>query len=80
MKELNALGTYELSNDYLLISLNPNIYPIDTVKKTCRKFLNRATIMLDGDPESEILVEIRAKNLKTLAKEFANSLLQWKSL
>jgi His-Xaa-Ser system protein HxsD len=61
-----------------LIKLNPSIYPLDAVYSAAYVFLDRAYILLDGDPKSEIRVIIRSKSGKSenLAMEFTNELIK----
>ena len=66
----------------VVIKINSKIYPLHTVYSASYVFLDRCYIMLDGDPEKEILVELRLKKdsnleLGVLAREFFNELLNY---
>ena len=45
--------------------MNPKIYPIDVVYAAAYVMIDRAFIILDGDPKEEIKVEIRKKKNTT---------------
>lgn len=65
----------------VILSLNPKIYPLKAVYGTCYVFLDRAYVFLDGDPEKEIKVTMKAKEgftkkqLEEIVGEFSNELL-----
>lgn len=80
MEDFNALGNIQFGKDYVLFSLNPKIYGLDVVKKAALAFSESACVILDGEPETEILVELRPLNnnlpLKQLAEGFNQILLK----
>jgi len=67
----------------LVISLNPKIYPLEATYGACYVFIDRAYLFLDGNLEKEIKVsmegkrELNPKELKKLAGEFKNELLNY---
>ena len=65
----------------VLISVNPEIYPLAVIYSAAYVFTEKAYIILDGNPHEEVLVQIKAKNKKdnpkTLADEFGNELLNY---
>ena len=67
----------------LVIFLNPKIYPLEAIYGSCYVFIDRAYLFLDGNPEKEIKVfikgkkELNPKELKKLAGEFKNELLNY---
>lgn len=72
----------ELKNkgNLVLVSVNPKIYPLDVVYSAAYVFLDRAYILLDGDPRKSITVELKPKekyNLEKLGMEFNNELLNY---
>jgi hypothetical protein len=84
LKQLNALGNIEVDEKqgYILLSLNPSLYPLDAVLSASERFIDKACIILDGDPSEEILVEIRPKqegrrkaDLNKLAFDFNRQLI-----
>lgn len=65
-------------NKVRVIKINPRIYPLRVVYSCAYVFLDKAYIMLDGDPKRQLLVSIKAKNGTDpgkLAGEFINELL-----
>lgn len=70
----------EVHRDHLLLSINPKIYPLDVVYSAAYTLLDQAYIVLDGDPEDEIIAEIRPKRnmeLKKLGNDFNNELINY---
>lgn len=61
-----------------ILTLNTRIYPIDALLATAYSFLDRAHIVLDGNPEKNITVTIRPKdrrkNASRLAQDFADEI------
>lgn len=66
---------------YVLISVNPKIYPLDIVLSSAYMFTDRHYILIDGDPNEEIIVELRPKNkkenLEQMGREFNNELINY---
>jgi His-Xaa-Ser system protein HxsD len=63
-----------------LVSINPKIYSLDVVYSAAYVLLDKAHIILDGDPEEEIIAEIIPKGentLKELAENFNEELLNY---
>ena len=52
----------------VLVSINPNIYPLDVVYSACYSLIDRAFIIIDGHPAEEIIVELRPKKKMNLEK------------
>jgi His-Xaa-Ser system protein HxsD len=80
LDELNALGNLKIKDDHAIFSVNPKFYSLDTVYAASYILMDRAYIFLDGDPEKEILVEIRQKeneDLRRLVYDFNNELLNY---
>lgn len=62
------------------LKLNPKVYPLSSVYSAAYVFLDRAYILLDGDPEKEILVSMIAKeeeDIEKLSLEFMNELINY---
>jgi His-Xaa-Ser system protein HxsD len=63
------------------VAVNTRIYPLDVIYTAAYSFLDRAYILLDGNPESIITIELipKSKNsdLDILSKEFCNELLNY---
>jgi len=70
---------------YVLIYVNSKIYSLDVIYSTAYVFLDKAYILLDGDPKKEILIELKLKSgrkgegkeLEKLGREFGNELLNY---
>ncbi|MEA3430459.1 MAG: hypothetical protein U9R08_04255 [Nanoarchaeota archaeon] len=79
MVELSNLDIDE-KEGVCYISINPKIYPLDVISSAAYVFLDRAYLILDGDPDNEVVVEMRSKfgaDLKQLGLEFNNELLNY---
>ena len=61
------------------IKINPKIYPLDVIYKAAYVMLDKAFILLDGNPETEVIVKIKGKNGEDekLKDEFSSELLNW---
>ncbi len=66
MINFNDLGNIQLGSDCVVFSISPEVYTLLVIKKAALEYLPKACVILDGD-NSEILVEIRPKNLKPQA-------------
>ncbi|MBT7903471.1 hypothetical protein HN587_06430 [Candidatus Woesearchaeota archaeon] len=77
----NKLGNITIESDNATFSLNPKIYPIDIVYSAAYIMIDKAFIILDGDPTQEILIEIRKKkpnqDLNLLVQDFNEELLNY---
>ena len=63
-----------------LCSLNPRIYPLDVVLSAAYGFLDRAYILIDGEPAEEIIIELRAREAdkaEALLREFLNEVVRY---
>lgn len=63
-----------------VINVNTKIYPLDVVLSAGYVFLDRCYVMLDGDPEGTITVELRPKDrtdAAQIAREFQNELVNY---
>ena len=79
MKNLSNIEINE-KEDYVLVSINPKIYFLDVIYSAAYILLDKAHIVLDGDPEEEIIAEIRPKgkqDLRALAMAFNDELLNY---
>lgn len=80
MEQPEKTSNMELYGDRLLLSINPKIYPLDVVYSAAYSLLDKAYVVLDGDPEEEIIAEVRSKggvDLRALGDEFNNELLNY---
>ena len=74
-KEIN------LEKNYVELTIDSNIYSLETVYAATYAFLDKAYVILDGDPEEEIIIKLKAKKdknkeeLERVAGEFLNELI-----
>jgi His-Xaa-Ser system protein HxsD len=62
-------------DNFLSLVINTKIYPMPLIYSAAYVFLDRAHVILDGDPEKEIIVKIRPKmgqKLEIIGREFNN--------
>lgn len=65
---------------YVWVSVNPKIYHLDVVYSATYMFIEKCYVMIDGDPQEEIIVELRPKektDLKKLGREFNSELVNY---
>lgn len=65
---------------HTLMSINPKIYPLEVIHAAAYSMIDRAYVILDGDPAEEILVELIPKDKKyrkDIELEFSNELLNY---
>lgn len=70
----------KIEKDSVILSINPKLYPLETVYSAAYVFLDRAYILLDGNPEKEIIVNLKPKeteDLEKLGREFLNELINY---
>ncbi len=63
-----------------IVHVNPELYSLDVIYSASYVFLDRAFMILDGDPKKEILVKIKSKNKdknKEIGMEFFNELMNY---
>lgn len=83
MTENSILDNIEVHNDFAIISINPKLYPLSVIYSAAYWILDKVHVIIDGDPETEILVEIRQKNkeepldLKEVGYEFNDELINY---
>lgn len=71
----------EIENNWAILRINPKIYPVEVIYSAAYVFLDKAYILLDGDPKSEIIIRIKPKNKEKdkelLGLEFFNELINY---
>jgi len=85
MKDTDSKGINNLEinkeGEYLIVSINPKIYPLEVIYSAAYVFLDRAYLLIDGNPEEEIFVQMKPKNrkedLEKLGNEFNNELVNY---
>lgn len=66
--------------NFALVSINPRIYSLGVIFSAAYVLLERAFIVIDGDPEKQIVVSLkpkRGRNIKGLAFEFNEQLVNF---
>jgi His-Xaa-Ser system protein HxsD len=81
-REKDILNNIELhtKENFVLISVNPKIYPLEVVYSAAYAMMEKSYVIIDGNPEEEIFVELTPKlkmNLLELGREFNNELLNY---
>ncbi|MBI2558988.1 hypothetical protein HYW20_06725 [Candidatus Woesearchaeota archaeon] len=75
------MDNFEVREGSLVISVNPKIYPLDVIFSAAYLFTDKNYIVLDGNPEEEVLVEIKPKEktdaMERIADEFNNELINY---
>ena len=82
MKETSVVNNLEIhkKENYVLVSINPVIYPLQVVYSAAYTLMDRAYIIIGGDPREEIIVELRPmekEDLEQLGRELNNELLNY---
>ncbi len=73
------LEIYE-KEGYVWVSVNPKIYSLDIVSSAAYTFIEDCYVLIEGDPDEEIIVELRpktGKDLRILGREFNNELVNY---
>ena len=77
------MENFEIKDGSVILSVNPKIYPLDVIFSAAYIFTDKNYIILDGNPEEEILVEIKPKEktneMEKIAMEFNNELVNYGS-
>ncbi len=77
-----ALENFEINKteNYALVSVNPKIYSLGVVFAASYALLEKAFVVIDGDPADQIIVSIRPKSgngIEGLANEFNEQLINF---
>lgn len=70
----------QIKDNSAIVRVNPSLYPLEVVYSASYVFLDCAYILLDGNPDEEILVTLKPKgekNPEELANEFFNELINY---
>ena len=82
-EEVSMQGNLEINKKEgcVLVSVNPKIYPVDVVLSSAYVFTNSCHVLVDGDPNEEIVVELRPKDKKEdiekVGRNFNNELINY---
>lgn len=81
MEETNLLKNVKIFDDAALMEIDPKIYPLSVVHSAAYILIDKAFIVLGGDPKEKLLVEIRRKDasqdLRALVIAFNEELLNY---
>jgi len=76
-----GMENIEIHDDHAVLRVNPRIYPLELVYSAAYIMIDKAFILLDGDPEKSVVVEIRKRkkdqDLNDLIREFNEELLNY---
>lgn len=64
----------------VLVSINPKIYPLPVVFSASYLMMDKAFMVIDGNPEMEIVVSLRPRKgekLELIARQFNDQLLNY---
>jgi His-Xaa-Ser system protein HxsD len=81
--EVKSIDNLEVhgKDGYVVVSVNPKMYSLDIVYSASYVFLDKAYVVLDGDPIEEITVQLRPKDgkveLEALGRDFNNELIKY---
>jgi His-Xaa-Ser system protein HxsD len=82
-QKIDIKNNMEIHRDenYIVVSLNPKMHSLDVIYSAAYVFLDRAYIIIGGNPEKEIIVEMKPKDqkidLEDLGYEFNNEILNY---
>ncbi len=81
---MQVSSNIQLNGEEITLKVNSKVYPLEAVYSAAYVFLDRAYIILDGDPEKEVIVKMSLKDeakkeftLEKLGNEFNNELLNY---
>jgi len=83
IEEESILDNIEIHKNFAIISINPKLYPLSVIYSAAYWLLDRVHVIIDGDPDTEILIEIRPKDkeskvdLKEIGFEFNDELINY---
>jgi len=71
---------FNKKGNFLIFAVNPQLFSIQTIFSAAYAMLDRAFAIIDGQPDSLVVVSLRpkkGKNLEALASEFSEQLLNY---
>lgn len=83
MEDVKVINNIEINRkeNYVKVSVNPKIYPLNIVYSAAYVFLDKAFVNIEGNPEEEIIVTLIPKqpktNLEALGRNFNNELINY---
>lgn len=82
-KDIFSIDNMELnkSKGNVIISVNPKVYGLDIIFSAAYIFIDKAYVIVDGDPNEEIIVQLKVKDkkidLEKLGRDFNNELINY---
>jgi len=79
LKSIDNLEIHEKEN-IVLVSVNPKIFPLQVVYSAAFVSMEKAYVIIDGNPEMEIVVTLRPKegrNPEELGRKFTEELVNY---
>lgn len=81
-REIVLRDNIEMQDDKkrVLVHINPKIYSMDVIFSAAYVFIDRAYVVIDGDPEKIVTVLLRSKDdedLEKLARDFNEELINY---
>ena len=65
----------------VIVTVNPKIYPLNTIFSAAYVLVDKAWVIIDGDPIQEIVVQLKRKDpkidLEELGRSFNNELINY---
>lgn len=73
---------WEVKENKAFVSVNPSLFPVEVVYSAAYCLIDKAYLVIDGDPDEEVEISITVKedndaDPEELAKEFNNQLLNY---
>ncbi len=81
--DIKIIDNLKLNNGdgYVEVIINPKVYPMSIVNSASYVFMDKAFVMLNGDPEKEIIVRLRPReknmDLEELGRDLNDELLSY---
>jgi His-Xaa-Ser system protein HxsD len=85
MKSIISLDNLEIekSKNLVTVAINPKVFPLPIVYSAAYIMIDKAYVVLDGDPEQQLIVRLRAKekeaDLEGLGRQLNDELLNYAS-
>ena len=71
------MGKIDIKDGFVVLEINPKVYDLEVIYSAAYVFLDNTYVLLDGDPETNIIVKLKPKeeqDLEKLGMEFFNEL------
>ena len=79
---MTAIDNFEVNKkqNTVLVSVNPKVYPLNVIFSASYLMMDQAFVVVDGNPETEIVVSLRPRakqELEVIARNFNDQLLNY---